>query len=57
MKHTVHIVNGPNLNLLGQREPDKYGHTSFEAYLEVTACSQFPAVEVELLSVQCGRES
>ncbi len=35
MKHAVHIVNGPNLNLLGQREPDKYGHTSFEAYLEV----------------------
>ena len=43
MKHTVHIVNGPNLNLLGQREPDKYGHTSFESYLEVLR-AQFPEI-------------
>jgi len=28
------IMNGPNLNLLGQREPDVYGHTSFDAYLQ-----------------------
>ena len=28
------IINGPNLNLLGQREPDIYGHTAFENYLE-----------------------
>ena len=26
------ILNGPNLNLLGKREPDVYGNTSFEAY-------------------------
>lgn len=31
----IHIINGPNLNLLGTREPEKYGHTSFESYLEV----------------------
>ncbi|MCH1575076.1 MAG: 3-dehydroquinate dehydratase [Flavobacteriales bacterium] len=43
MKHTVHIVNGPNLNLLGQREPEKYGHTSFESYLEVLR-TQFPEI-------------
>lgn len=24
------IINGPNLNLLGKREPDIYGHESFE---------------------------
>lgn len=30
----VHIVNGPNLNLLGKREPDVYGTTSFETYFE-----------------------
>jgi len=29
------IINGPNLNLLGKREPSIYGHQSFEDYLEV----------------------
>ena len=29
---TLHIVNGPNLNLLGRREPDVYGSQSFEAF-------------------------
>lgn len=27
------IVNGPNLNLLGTREPDTYGNKTFEDYL------------------------
>ncbi len=28
------IINGPNLNLLGTREPEIYGNISFENYLE-----------------------
>jgi 3-dehydroquinate dehydratase-2 len=28
------IINGPNLNLLGKREPDVYGTTSFELFFE-----------------------
>jgi len=30
----IAIINGPNLNLLGKREPDVYGNTSFENYFE-----------------------
>jgi 3-dehydroquinate dehydratase II len=30
----IAIINGPNLNLLGKRETDIYGNTSFEQFLE-----------------------
>ena len=31
---TIFIINGPNLNLLGKREPDVYGSESFEVFFE-----------------------
>lgn len=31
----IQIINGPNLNLLGKREPGIYGNISFEKYLEI----------------------
>ncbi len=39
------IINGPNLNLLGKREPDVYGDTSFENYFD-TLQSKFPNLEL-----------
>ena len=41
----IAIVNGPNLNLLGKREPEIYGHLTFEAYFEQLKTS-FPEVEL-----------
>jgi 3-dehydroquinate dehydratase-2 len=34
MVEEIHIVNGPNLNLLGKREPDIYGNLSFDDFFE-----------------------
>ncbi len=40
------ILNGPNLNLLGQREPEVYGHQSFDSYFEELKL-QFSSVQLE----------
>lgn len=34
MSKKIAIINGPNLNLLGKREPGIYGSSSFEEYFE-----------------------
>jgi 3-dehydroquinate dehydratase-2 len=40
------IINGPNLNLLGKREPTVYGNTSFEAYLDVLR-TNYPSCRID----------
>ena len=40
----ISIINGPNLNLLGKREPGVYGNQSFEEYF-VELRDLFPTVE------------
>jgi len=40
------IINGPNLNLLGQREPGIYGSESFESYLPQLR-AKYPDIEID----------
>jgi 3-dehydroquinate dehydratase II len=40
------ILNGPNLNLLGQREPEVYGNQSFDSYFDELKL-QFPSVHLD----------
>lgn len=40
------ILNGPNLNLLGQREPEVYGNQSFDSYFDELKL-QFPSVQLD----------
>jgi 3-dehydroquinate dehydratase-2 len=40
------IINGPNLNLIGKREPEIYGNRSFDDFLAELRDS-FPAISIE----------
>lgn len=41
----IQIINGPNLNLLGTREPDIYGSSSFDQYLPQLQ-ARYPNIEI-----------
>lgn len=41
----IQIINGPNLNLLGKREPEIYGSVSFEEYFE-SLRKKFPEISM-----------
>jgi 3-dehydroquinate dehydratase-2 len=47
------IINGPNLNLLGKREPDTYGDKNFDDYMKELVV-EFP--ELELSTYQSNVE-
>jgi 3-dehydroquinate dehydratase-2 len=40
------IINGPNLNLLGKREPEIYGNQTFEDYFQ-TLKTAFPQIKLD----------
>ena len=41
----ITIINGPNLNLLGKREPEIYGSQGFEGYLEALK-ARYPSIDI-----------
>jgi len=49
----IAIINGPNLNLLGKREPGIYGNQSFEEYFEELK-AKYP--QVDFLYYQSNHE-
>ena len=41
----IQIINGPNLNLLGKREPSIYGNEGFEGFL-ASLKAKYPTIEI-----------
>lgn len=52
---SILLLNGPNLNLLGRREPDKYGHTTL-AEIEARLTEQAAAAGHQLTAFQSNAE-
>jgi 3-dehydroquinate dehydratase-2 len=53
MKKTIYVLNGPNLNLLGTREPDIYGHATLA---DVEALCAETAAQFDL-AVDCRQSN
>ena len=55
MKALYYIINGPNLNMLGIREPEHYGSESYEALVEMLK-NRANELDVELVIYQSNHE-
>lgn len=55
MKPVVHLLNGPNLNLLGERQPEIYGRTTL-ADVEATCREIADANGIDLVCHQSNHE-
>jgi 3-dehydroquinate dehydratase II len=53
MPNPIYVLNGPNLNRLGKREPEIYGHTTLA---EVEAMCREAAGDTEIVFHQSNRE-
>ena len=51
----IYVINGPNLNMLGIREPEKYGTVSYDALLKMLR-EHAPARGIELVTYQSNHE-
>lgn len=51
----IAIINGPNLNLLGKRQPEIYGNSSFDDFLS-SLREKFPDTEIEFFQSNCEGE-
>lgn len=52
MQKEILIINGPNLNLLGVREPEVYGSQSFDAFFS-TLQKRFPEISLTYFQSNC----
>lgn len=54
-KPRILVIHGPNLNLLGQREPDVYGHETL-ADINATLTLRAKSAQAELIAFQSNHE-